>query len=463
MNLPAELLQAVSAPGGGKITLVIGAGCSLEAPTSIPLAGECSRQCHERLIADGILADEDCLDPSNLSSLADAVFAKRGTQDPLVKQLSQHYTLKSASPNEGHLLTAAMLREGAITSVLTLNFDLALSTAIAALGVGDAIGIIDGPDDLLNQNRFNLYYLHRNANESNSDLWILRTEALATEWRGKWQAVVTAKVLATPVVVFAGLGSPADVLIECTKLIQNSIPEGSRAYQVDPGQPNESAFFLALALDPAFFIQGKWCEFMAALSQRLVVQQIALLNSTAQDVIARDTLYPEDLAPLLSRLENLGLLELGRLRANCLLYEQDYIVDEELGRELVADVLLGIALITRVTGTTAIILGIGVVEFRRGDRIVSTHLVVSGRGSRGRIAIQSELSLRQRRYRGLASSPAGAIVGGIRDDIEGPITPPADVLIGDTSGSIIFGQTLIPIFNVASLRQSTLQCREIAP
>jgi hypothetical protein len=208
MTLPHELLQAVSAPGGGQITFVVGAGCSFEAPTSLPLAGTCSQQCHDRLVANGVLAAGDCLLPENLSCLADAVFAKTGKQRLLVEQLSQHYELKAASPNEGHLLAAALLREGAIASVVTLNFDLALSAAIQQLGVGDVVGIVDGPEHLSNKRTFNLYYLHRNANAADPETWVLRSVTLDTDWKSKWEEVVAAMVLATPVVVFAGLGSP---------------------------------------------------------------------------------------------------------------------------------------------------------------------------------------------------------------------------------------------------------------
>ena len=161
MNLPADLLHAVSAPGGGKITLVVGAGCSFEAPTSIPLAGTCSQECHDRLVANGVLAVGDCPTPGDLSALADAVMMKTGRQRLLVEQLSQNYTLQTATPNEGHLIAAALLREGAIASVLTLNFDLALSAAISecstALGGGavvvlatlqEIVSLLDGEGDL---------------------------------------------------------------------------------------------------------------------------------------------------------------------------------------------------------------------------------------------------------------------------------------------------------------------------
>src|SRR5437773_2403665 len=66
------------------------------------------------------------------------------------------------------------------------------------------------------------------------------------------------------------LGSPADVLVESTKLIQKTIPTGSISFQVDPGARDKSEFFKALSLDPGAFLQAKWCDFMAAVSQRLV-------------------------------------------------------------------------------------------------------------------------------------------------------------------------------------------------
>jgi hypothetical protein len=463
MNLPAELLAAVSAPGGGKITLVIGAGCSFEAPTSIPLAETCSQECHDRLVADNVLAAGDCLVPSNLSCLADAVFVKRGEQRPLVRQLSQHYNLKTASPNDGHLLTAALLREGAIAAVVTLNFDLALTTAIGRLGVGDAIGIIDGPDDLPNRKACNLYYLHRNANAADPETWILRTAALKTEWKGQWEQVVTAMVLPTPIVVFAGLGSPADVLIESSKLIHNAIPHGSKAYQVDPGDPGKSEFFKALALGPDAFVQKTWCEFMEELSQRLVVQHASLLRTAAAAMVRREHLHPEDLTALLDRLQSVGLLNVGRMRARWLLYEPEYLAEDQLSRELAVDLLLATAMIARVTDTQAILCGDGVVEFRRGDRTVAAHVLASGRGTRSRAALEPDLSTRQKHLRGRAVLPSGAIIAGTSNSSAIPITPPTDVLLGDTSESVVFGATALPMFHVDSLRQKQVQCKQVAP
>jgi hypothetical protein len=92
-----------------------------------------------------------------------------------------------------------------------LNFDLALSAAIASLGVGDSIGIVASPEELPKQKALNLYYLHRNVKAADPEDWVLRTKALSTNWRDGWERLVAAKVLLTPIVVFVGLGSPADV------------------------------------------------------------------------------------------------------------------------------------------------------------------------------------------------------------------------------------------------------------
>jgi hypothetical protein len=461
--LPPELLGAVAAPGGGKITLVVGAGCSLEAPTSIPLSATCAEQCHDRLVADGVLGVGDCEKPSNLSSLADAVVKKTGGQKALVVQLSEHYALEGATPNEGHLLAAALLREGSIASIVTLNFDLALSTAIAHLGAADAVGIIDGPADLPNQKPVNLYYLHRNVNAANPDDWILRTAALTTEWKEGWEKVVAAKVLSTPVLVFAGLGSPADVLIESTKLIQNTIPSGSRAFQVDPGTPDKSEFFKALSLEPAAFIQAKWCDFMAALSQRLVVKQTQALKAASDIVTTREHLTPEDVDPLLGRLQAIGLLQLGHLRASWLLHEKLYYPEEPLAREMLVDLLLGIAMVARVADATAVLFEDGVVEFRRGNRIVSSYVLASGRGSRSRGAIESQLSVRARGLRGRAAPPTGAVVAGTRPDGINPVTVPLDILVGDTSENIAIGSSALRIVHVDSLRHDEDLIKELVP
>lgn len=217
------------------MALIIGAGCSFEPPTNVPLARTCSQEIHAQLVADGVLAEGECIHPDDLAALADAVFAKTNSQQALVSQLRERYSLHAKPPNEGYLIAAALLCEGAIGSIVTLNFDVALTGAISDLTCADVIGIIEGPHQLPKQKARNVYYLHRSANAADPESWVLRTHAIQTEWQGQWEQAITHQALIRPVVVFAGLGSPADVLVESTQLLRAAIPGATRLFQVDPG------------------------------------------------------------------------------------------------------------------------------------------------------------------------------------------------------------------------------------
>jgi hypothetical protein len=50
VSLPAELLHAISQPAGGRVVLVTGAGCSVEAPTNLSLAFDCATKAHVKLV-----------------------------------------------------------------------------------------------------------------------------------------------------------------------------------------------------------------------------------------------------------------------------------------------------------------------------------------------------------------------------------------------------------------------------
>jgi hypothetical protein len=401
--------------------------------------------------------------PSDLSSLADAVFKRTGQQKLLVNQLAQRYSFKAASPNEGHSLAAALLAEGAVAAVVTLNFDLALSTAIAILGVGDSVGIIEGPEDLPNQKAINLYYLHRNVTTADAETWVLRTEALKTSWKKSWESVVTAKVFSTPVVVFVGLGSPADVLIESTRLIKEAIPDGNRTFQVDPGDPNNSEFFKALALGPSSFIQAGWCDFMNSLAQRLVLEQASNVRTSAAAMMQREHMAPENIEWLINRLHAIGLLEFGKLRASWLLHSKLYCADESRDRELIADLLLAVATFARITGTVALLCGDGVVEFRNGNRIAHCRVFASGLGSHSPVAVEAKLSKRGRQYRRRTTAPTGIFVAATRDNTTTTVSAPHDVLSGEISESIITGRLDLPITHIESLRQSAYRDMQASP
>src|SRR5438094_5404548 len=201
LALPPELRAAIAQVGGGRVVLVIGAGCSFEPPTSLPLSREMAIEVHRRLRLDGVLT-VDCANPGDLSNVADAVFAATGQQRPLVDRLHLN-DFRSAVPNDGYLLAAALLSEQAVSCVMTLNFDLAMSTALSMIGAKD-VSVIAGPQDHQRLGLTNVIYLHRNV-DADAEQWILRTAALASEWQGQWIQAIATKVLNGPVTVFAGL------------------------------------------------------------------------------------------------------------------------------------------------------------------------------------------------------------------------------------------------------------------
>ena len=187
-----------------------------------------------------------------------------------VGDASPRAQFRNAKANDGYRAAAALMREGAVSAVLSLNFDLALSDALSDVSA-DEVAVIAGPDTTRDLGTFVVVYLHRNVNEENTDLWILRLEALEDEWHGRWEEALSQRLMSSPVVVFAGLGSPAAVLTETVGWIRQRLDSGQhKAYVVDPAANTE--FKDALNLPEDAHIQAGWCAFMALMADRLVTQ-----------------------------------------------------------------------------------------------------------------------------------------------------------------------------------------------
>ena len=458
--LPPAMLDAVSTAGGGRIALVVGAGCSVEPPTSLPNGEESSRECHRKLVANRVLVEGDCHDPKDLSCLADTVFRKTGSKSALVDQL-RYYNLETPQPNNGHLLAAALLCEGAVSSILTLNFDLSLTMAISELGVGEYVGIINCSSDFGRQRQLNLYYLNGNATATDPEEWILRTDELNSGWRGRWEEVIAAKVIANHVVIFVGMGSPAAVLVEAAKFVKDRVPKGTFTYQVDPGDRNGNVFFQELGLDQGSYIKATWCEFMKSLSDRLVLEQRALLESAATAFLTREGIEEESIDALLDRFEVLGLVGIGKLRAAWTLDKRSYSRDEEASRESLADLLLAVAFLSRQAGVSAVLCEDGVVEFRRANQITAALIFLTGNGTKGWSAIDAELPQRLEELKTRPTLVTGAIIAHTRDGIKSNVAPPVDVVHEDSSASIINGPTPIPFYHIETLRRDPTRCREV--
>jgi hypothetical protein len=455
--LPADLLHAVS-ECQGRVTLVVGAGCSIEEPTGLKLASAYAVDAFRQLVLDGLLNEGDCDNPDDLSLVASAVWVRHGSQVPLVERLPRN-AFRTARANDGYLIAAALLREGAVSCVLTLNFDLAMSSALTELSASE-VELIAGPQHLAHLGTAALIYLHRNVDEVDMERWILRREALEEEWRDDWQEVVARRVMASPLTVFAGLGSPAAVLTETVTRIRAAVSEHFKAYVVDPAEA--TAFQAALDLPQEAHLRLGWADFMLQLGRRVAAEHCAALEAAAEELCAEHDWDEE--APhapsLCSRFAGLGLVLMGKLRAFWLLDQQGYAPDDAR-RGLIADLLLGVGLVERELGATAYFREDGVVEFRQGDTIIASTFLASGGGTRRWAALEPRVRATAARLRP-ETRPQCAILGGVQGTRPEPIAPPEDLLSGGPSDDVIAGDLVVNLVMIDDLRADPARIRDLA-
>lgn len=430
--IPAGLLHAL-ADRSGRVSLVLGAGCSLEPPTDLELAGDYALDIHRRLVLEGVLDEGECVNPNDLSDLATVVHAKFSQQAHVVERLP-HRKFRLARPNAGYLVAAALLRERAVASVITLNFDLALSAALTEVSATD-VDIVSGPGVASQLGMASVIYLHRNVEETDPERWILRTEALEEEWRESWEQVVAQRVMSSPVVVFAGLGSPAAVLTETVTRIRASIDISQRAaYVVDPAP--STAFESALELPPDAHVRMGWCAFMERLAGRIVAELQAGLEASCHDLCDVHGWNDEGefISDLCSRLHAPGLVGLGKMKAAWLLDRQAYAPDDAR-RGLVADLLLAIGLVERHVAAQARFRTDGVVELLNDERVTGSFLAASGNGTLRWSALEARV-LAALNDLPAFSRPRHALLGGMQGQRPVVIAPPEDVVMGDVASDI---------------------------
>ena len=459
MTLPAPLLRAIAQPVGGQVVLVIGAGTSFEPPTNLPLSSDCAQEVHRQLMADGILSNGDCADPSDLSGVADAVATRTGSQRDMVVRLPRE-RFRQAEPNEGHLLAAAMLYERALGCVMTLNFDLAMSSALVQVGAGGQVAIVGSPTDHDNIAITNLIYLHRNV-DADPDEWVLRSTALDADWKDGWEQIIAQRVIGALVTVFVGLGTPAGVLVDSTQRIQTVLPATAQVYLVDPGAMANSAFFQSLQLLPPSYLRMGWVAFMQRLAGRLIEEQRAELERACNELIVAEGWDAGNVADVCGRLVAMGLIRLGRLRARWLLHAGAYLPRHTAQTPWLADLLLAVHLVERQTDSTAGFGGNGVVEFRRGDRILGSVGVAHGRGIRRWLSLEAEVKQSQWQWEEHHLGPRRVLVSGFVGDRPTSVAPPPDIVSSSDAGDIVTGESLVLLYSVDHLRQDPQIAAEI--
>ncbi len=451
--LPPELLEAISAEAGGRVVLVIGAGTSVEAPMELPLADKCAEKAHRKLVQDGILQEGDCSHPDDLSCLADAVFNKTGAQADLVGRMPVD-RFRTVTPNRGCMIAAALLREGALKSVLSLNFDLGMVSALTQIGSDNDVTVITGPADHGRMSATNLIYLHRSVDADFED-WVLRTEVIADGWQQGWEEVVGNLAIGGPVTIFAGLGSPAGVLIETLKRIKAAIPDEAMLLQVDPGDPDRSVMRRQVGLEHEHYLRLGWNEFMSRLGERLLARHRDELYDACRGMIEREGYEDGDPGGVCDRLTELDLIGVGEVRARWMVEtRQRYLPQGGLDVELIASLLLAVALIERRTETIAKFHSDGVVEFISEGELRASLLLASGRGTRGWSSVEAGLAQPAfDRDRHLAE-PRYALLGGV--GVREQVAPPLRI-VGpddgeDAAESIIGGGNVLILKSVDDLR-----------
>lgn len=442
IQLPADLLHAATARDG-RVALVVGAGCSLEAPTSLKLSWEYSRAAHEQLVADGVLAEGECPAPDDLSILASTVYAKYESQDHVVRKLP-HARFRLAKANIGYLLVAALLREGVISCVATLNYDLALTEGLRRLDAHEVTEIA-GPGGLENLGSSTIIYLHRNVNEQDAEKWILRKEALEDEWRDSWESVVAHRIAASPVVVFAGLGSPASVLTETLAKVRSAVPDVLKAFLADPAPT--SAFADALDLPPENHVQLGWVAFMQLLSDRVAEQMRSDLLATCTTICEQNG-FPDNrdhLVGVCAAFAKSGVLTMGAVRALWVHGGGAYEPDVPGSRGLVADLLMAVELLAEAVGSDCSFASDGAAQMHTAAGSTLRILGLSGQGTRRWASIEPLIA---QQVGQLSHSPDLVLAGGFQGPLPDSLSPPEDIVNGDANDDItqgIPGPWVIPV------------------
>jgi hypothetical protein len=201
---------------------------------------------------------------------------------------------------------------------------------------------------------------------------------------------------------------------------------------------------------------------MEKLGSRLVEQHVTSLSDAVAQRVTEDELDTEDLTAIIEWLKRIGLVDLGRLRSRFLFRDQVYEPDTKIGRHLVADLLHALGAIERLSGAQARLSTDGVVEFVRDGRVVSAFVVVSGCGSRGRVAMENLINGRLRELRSRSVVPQGALIGG-SPGWEERISPPVDIAIDDPAASIVTSASSPLLVTVEDIRATRVTVDEIAP
>jgi hypothetical protein len=448
VTLPSDLLKNASDRGGGKIVLVLGAGTSLDAPTSLKAGAGVSMEAHSRLVADSVIKSGELTDTWNLPLLADLVYAKFGIQKELTDRLP-YDRWRLAKPNAGHKEAAALLVEGVVRTILTVNFDLSQQSAIGEIESDEApVAIVRGPEATPDLSGRSLVYLHRSC-EADPEEWILRGTHMADPSLQPWEVAIADSILMAPVVVFVGLGSEARVLSQTTARLASNPNSKLLCYWVDPCDPGD--FYNSLGGN-AIHIRMTWPEFTSALGSRIREDVVGRIICHAISRLDSFGVTATDLPMCREALLQVPFHELGRRRSAWLLRDNPYSIETQLDSELLGELMAAAWVITEALGAQKMTIdrdGLLQIETQSGNRIPLR--MASSAGLRSWSAVATRLL----RERGEWPGQAFRAVLLSHQDIHPDLAPVDLVRDGDPVDLIRGADQLIAIGTTEAITLST--------
>ena len=449
MPLPPELLLAAT-EGHGRIVFVMGAGCSVEPPTSLPLARACSRQAHQRLVNDGVISDGECTEPENLEALADAVVAKTRSKAPLVSRLPRQQ-FQFASPNRGHDVLAALMAEGVVRAAMTTNFDLAINAALTNVGVHD-VTTIDGPDDHRDLGSASVIYLHRSVNAPDEE-WVLTTAEVNEAWDNRWNVMLARTVLAAPAVVFIGLGTPVGVLLASIEQIRAAIPNRDSVFQVDPHDPEDSGAFELLRPKAENYVQAGWISFAMQLADRVNRHHINQLENACDTLVRENGWSDIDVQPVMACLATAGLLTFGSCRARWFLADGKYLAWRHVYSTWVAELVIALERSRHELTADITLSRDGTVRFSKNGRRIGSLGYVHGRASKRWSRLVSECLHRREYMDGQQGSAEAFAVAGVEGPLPDQFSTPTNIVDESEEFDIVAPTANPAWFTTDQLRQ----------
>ena len=441
----------------GRVALVVGAGCSLEPPTSLRLSRDYSIEVHDALVTDGIISDGEVERPEDLSLLAEFVFERTGSQKDVVERLPRA-RFRLARANDGYLDAVALMMEDAISCIVTLNYDLALTDAIRQLG-GEEIGIINGPETMVDFGLKAVIYLHSNVEENDSDRWILRQSALETAWQDTWEQQVVDRVAASPFLVFVGLGSPAAVLTESASRMLGISSSAPTVFLVDPG--DTSQFSAELALPESRVIEFTWSQFMDRISKRVAHVCCGAIRASASDLCEQDGWAIEEgcFEELIEAFLAAGLRSLGKARAAWLCQSSPYCPDDVHTRVPMAQLFLALGEVLATSTCELQVTGDGLIEVRMDG--VRRGYAMGLHGAGVRRWTEAEHLLRATTERMSVQPDVVLVAGFVGSRLEDPV-PPDNIVYGRVGNDIVASQFTPKLVAIDEIRGSGISFQDLA-